>query len=239
MITKDDVIQYYADKSNGVHRYNTEAFFELEAKEKLFHMGAAESILDFGCGTADLLAYYAPHYAVVLGVDLSDNMVARANQRLAKFGFAHARARQADETTVWAIDPTLHFDVITSAGVMQYLSEAQIASFLAHAKERLTDAGRITMFDLVDPRLYWLMKYGWFRNQPLKAADLVSAAGTTGRIWARKAVRALSRKAEDHIGFSHHPAAIESLASREGFSVQIVRSMYYEYRYHVLLRPNR
>ena len=237
MISKDDVIRYYADKANGVHRYNTEEFFELEAREKLFHMGPGEALLDFGCGTGDLLAYYAAQFGSMLGVDISDNMVQRARQRLDGFGLQHVEVAQADEGKVWDVVGGRRFDVITSAGVMQYLSGEQIAAFLTAARQRLTAGGRVTMFDLVDPRLYWLFKYGWFRDRPLDAGAAASAIAQSGRVLARKLLRALSGRAEDHIGFTHHPVVVQMAAERTGFRCRIVCSMYYEYRYHALLTP--
>jgi cyclopropane-fatty-acyl-phospholipid synthase len=237
MITKEAVIEYYADKANGVHRFNTEEFFELEAREKLFHMGSGQALLDFGCGSGDLLAYYAPQFGSMLGVDLSDNMVRRARQRLDRFGLQHVQVAQADEGKVWEVAGDRRFDVITSAGVMQYLSGEQIAAFLTAARPRLAAGGRVTMFDLVDPRLYWLLKYGWFRDRPLNPWLVVSAVARTGRIWTRKLVRRLSGRAEDHIGYTHHPLVVQRAAEQTGYRCRIVCSMFYEYRYHALLTP--
>jgi cyclopropane-fatty-acyl-phospholipid synthase len=237
MITKDDVKIYYSDKVNGVHRYNTEEFFEFEAREKLFHMSSGGALLDFGCGTGDLLAYYAPQFTTMLGVDISANMVRRARQRLDAFDLHHVAVEQADEDQVWKVIGDRRFDVITSAGVMQYLSGEQIYAFLAEARTRLTPGGRVTFFDLLDPRLYWLIKYGWFCERPLDAWLIAKALKTTGRTLARKVVRRLSGRAEDHIGYAHHPIVVQRAAEQAGFSCRIVCSMYYEYRYHALLTP--
>lgn len=51
--------RYWADQTDGGHRTSAEDFLRLEADEKLFHLGEGDSLLDFGCGSADLLAYFA------------------------------------------------------------------------------------------------------------------------------------------------------------------------------------
>jgi len=235
MITKEAIVHFYSDKTNGIHRFNDEGFYQLEAREKLFHMGSGASLLDFGCGSADLLVYYAPHFERMLGCDISDNMVTRARGRLAQFAITNASVEQADEIAVWRLVAGQRFDFITSAGVMQYLSESQIRLFLGRARDHLNLKGRITLFDLVDPRVYWLAKYGWFQAQPMGLRAMGSGLKQSSKIVLRKLIRSLANRPEDHMGFSHHPSHIEAVAQAEGYRVRFVRSMYYEYRYHALL----
>lgn len=237
MITKSAIIDFYADKANGVHRCNTEEFFKREAEEKLFHMGSGSSLFDFGCGTGDLLVYYATAFQSMSGVDISANMVQRARRRLDEFGLESVTVAQADEAEVWRVVGHSKFDVITSAGVMQYLSVSQIEEFLRSARMRLLPGGRIVMFDLVDPRLYWLFKYGWFNERPLDPKLFVHSLTQTGRVLVRKLLRSLARRPEDHMGYSHHPVVVQRVAESNGFQCRIVCSMYYEYRYHALLTP--
>ena len=237
MITKSDIINFYADNTNGSHRYNTEEFFKLEAKEKLFHMGSGTSLFDFGCGTGDLLVYYSTAFQCMSGVDISANMVQRARRRLDEFGLESVTVAQADETDVWSVVGDSRFEVITSAGVMQYLSVSQIEEFLRSARMRLLPGGRIAMFDFVDPRLYWLFKYGWFNERPLEFKLVLQSLIQTGRVLVRKLLRSLAGRPEDHIGYSHHPVVVQRAAERNGFQCRIVCSMYYECRYHALLTP--
>jgi cyclopropane fatty-acyl-phospholipid synthase-like methyltransferase len=171
------------------------------------------------------------------GVDISANMVQRARQRLDEFGLESVNVAQADEANVWSVVGDSKFDVITSAGVMQYLSVSQMEGFLGSARMHLLPGGRIAMFDLVDPRLYWLFKYGWFNERPLDPMLVVRSLMKTGRVLGRKLLRSLAGRPEDHMGFSHHPVVVQRAAERNGFQCRIVCSMYYEYRYHALLIP--
>ena len=45
-------------KSIG-HRCSSEGFLAMEAREKLYHLDGGSTLLDFGCGAAELLTYYA------------------------------------------------------------------------------------------------------------------------------------------------------------------------------------
>jgi cyclopropane-fatty-acyl-phospholipid synthase len=238
MTRREDVIALYARQVNGVHRYNTEEFYQLEAREKLFHLGSGASALDFGCGSADLLAYYAPQFDTLVGVDISDMMLARTAERLRQMGVANVTLRQADDLTVWPWLAERRFDVITSAAVMQYFSPPQIGAFLANAHAHVAPGGRVVMFDLVDPRVYWPFKYGWFSAKPMNAAQVVHALARSVKMLALGLAKALGmRPRADLMGAAHHPAVIKAQAEAAGYSVNFVRSIYYEYRYHALLTP--
>lgn len=238
MISRQDVIALYANQVNGVHRHNTEEFYQLEAREKVYHMGPGATALDFGCGTADLLAYYARHFETMVGVDISDNMLRHAAARLERFGVRNVTLQQADDLSVWPWLGERRFDVITSAAVMQYFSSAQISEFLKNAKPHLAPGGRIVMFDIVDPRMYWLFKYGWATPQPITAGGVARALARTSKMLAVSLLKALRlRPRADLMGYTHHPGSITAQAAQAGYDVAFVRSMYYEYRYHALLTP--
>ena len=235
-MSKEEIIAYFSAQANGVHRYNNEEFFEREAQEKIFHIGAAKDILDFGCGTGDLLAYFAKQYVTVVGADISEPSVVRARERLAQFGAENAEVFCADENTLWQHLNGRHFDAIVSAAVMQYLSESQLGALLRNAHAYLAPAGRIIMFDVIDPRLYWVVKYGWFRDGPVNLGYVLGGANRSLRILLRKFVRGIAGKPEDYMGRAHFPNTLERVAKEEGFSFTVIRSMYYEYRYHALMQ---
>lgn len=238
MSDTEKVRKYYSDKTSGLHRESTEHFYALEAQEKLFHLGKGETLLDFGCGSADLLSYYSREFKSLAGVDVSENMLSHAVKRLESFAAKNVELICADDINVWDKLGERRFEVITAAGVVQYLSYSQIDAFLRQSLLHLSPGGRIAFFDLIDPRLYWLVKYGFFAEGPLRPSDLLRIPVRFARIAASGVVAAISGKPRGgFIGHAHHPALIRKRARDLNLACRIVRSMYYEYRYHALLTP--
>ena len=231
--------RFYVDATSGLHRENTEEFFAREAAEKLFHLGKGSSILDFGCGSADLTVYYTKRFGRVVAADLSANMLERARKRAAEFDAAHVVFLHADDATVWDRLGGERFDVITTAGVMQHLSPAEVESFTRRALGSLNDGGRIVHFDIPDPRIYLLVRLGFFDPTAWRWRDLPRSLYLLAKLLGRRALDAFRGHPTDIMGYQHHPATIRNIASRCGFHAETVSSMYYEYRYHAMLRPAR
>src|SRR5688572_15192321 len=161
------VKKFYSDKASGLHRQNTEEFFAKEAREKLFHLGSAGSVLDFGCGTADLLVYYAKAFPSVVGVDFSENMIARARTRVASFGANNVELLCADDRAVWPLLAGKRFDLITTAGVIQHLSPERLEKFIVACVAHLNEGGRMVFFDAPDWRLYLVFELGLWGHEKL------------------------------------------------------------------------
>ena len=140
---------YWKNKENGGHRWQEESFLKKEAAEKLYHLSDGDSLLDFGCGSADLLAYYAQQYSYTVGVDFSQSMLDNARIRLDSFGCGNTELVQADDNTIWE-KVSGCFDRITASGVVQYLTMAQVDSFINAASKRLNPGGKIVLFDVID-----------------------------------------------------------------------------------------
>jgi cyclopropane-fatty-acyl-phospholipid synthase len=228
--------KFFAAASSGLHRYSTEEFLEKEAREKLFHLGSANRILDFGCGTADLTVYYARSFTEVIAVDASEQMLARARERAARFGVENIRFLHADDHTLWPQLGGLQFDVITTAAVLQFLAPAEIAAFNRDAAAHVYPSGRIVHFDISDPRIYLLVRLGAFGQKPWTLAQLPRFVGATARFAGRKLVDALVGRPTDVMGYQHHPSVLQAAAEQCGLEAEFVSSMYYEYRYHVINR---
>ena len=228
--------RFYSSATSGLHRENTEEFFEREAAEKLFHLGEGDGLLDFGCGTADLTVYYTRRFCRIVGVDFSANMLDRARVRAAAFGASDLRFIQADDKSVWEKLGGECFDAVTTAGVMQHLSPADVETFTRRALEFLTDQGRIIYFDIPDPRIYLLVRLGAFGPRPWRWRDLPRSLYLLGKLIARRMFDAWRGHPTDIMGYQHHPAALRDIAVRCGLSAEVVSSMYYEYRYHLILR---
>lgn len=220
---------YWAKRNEGGHRSQNEGFLAKEAAEKLFHLGTGGALLDFGCGSADLLVYYAASFTRAVGADFSPAMLAAARER----SVAHDRALElveADDVSVW--DRVAgSFDRITTAGVVQYLTTEQLTQFLRSARTRLNAGGKVVLFDVIDPRIHTLSELDLFAPRSTGARVRHAVAYGVGQVASR--LRGTTRE----LGHRYPPYELVRIAEICGFRVEIVWSMYYEYRFHALLDP--
>lgn len=222
---------FFKDKKSGGHRYSSEEFLAMEAREKLFHLNGGKQLLDFGCGAAELLTYYSPQYEKLVGVDFSQSMLNEASKRIREKSCENIDLILANHKTLWEKLDSSKFDRITAAGVIQYLTLQEIDDFLYNASKHLNDKGKIVLFDILDPRLYPLWKFGLFtRNAGIK--KLLYRAACDFRTIT---VATLKNRPKDVHGFSHNPYEVEKIANKNGFEMRCVQSMYYEYKYHAII----
>jgi cyclopropane-fatty-acyl-phospholipid synthase len=222
--------QYWSKKERPGHRQDTEAFYERLAREQSFHLYGGHSLLDFGCGSADVLLYHARTFPRVVGVDFSDKMLAKGRKRLNCHGMDHVDLLHADDKTVWNL---LHekFDRITASGVIQYFDIDQIGAFLKGATDHLNAGGKIIFFDIVDPWIFPLFEIGLVGPEK---KNLRRALKNLLRINIAKLSRKLKGLPATEMGTTHDPKRIMKMAQRLGLTPEYVSSMHYEYRYHLI-----
>jgi cyclopropane fatty-acyl-phospholipid synthase-like methyltransferase len=222
--------EFFADKRSGGHRFSTDEFLAMEAREKLFHLDGGKTLLDFGCGAGELLVYYASEYEQATGVDFSPSMLDEASRKIKERKCENITLILADHNTVWnKLDSS--FDRITAAGVFQYLTYQEIDEFISNASNYLNKEGKIVLFDLLDPRLYPLWRIGLF-TEDKRCWKLMCKAvcGVKNTIST-----SLKNKPRNILGYSHNPNIIKKIANKNGFEMICVQSMYYEYKYHAII----
>jgi cyclopropane-fatty-acyl-phospholipid synthase len=227
---KDLWVEFFANRRDGGHRFSTEEFISMEAKEKLFHLDGGKKLLDFGCGAGELLIHYASKYEKAVGVDFSASMLDEASKKIREKQCGNILLIQADDKTVWD-KLEYSFDRITAAGVIQYLTLQEIDNFIINSSSYLNKNGKIVFFDILDPRLYPLWKIGLLSQD----ADFWKVTRKVGFEFWKMISATLNNRPKNAIGFAYKPDAIVKIADKRGFKTTIVQSMYYEYRYHAIM----
>lgn len=221
---------FWSAQSSGIHRFETEDFLQREAREKLLHMPAGGRLLDFGCGSADLLVYYADAFTSIVGADYSPSMLAKARERLQRFGIRTIELVEADDRSVWDLGLGT-FDCITADGVVQYLNRRQLERFVQRAAGALAPGGAICLFGVLDPLQLLLWEGGWFRTN-VRLLERIVGVGRAAMVQAAR--RMLGR--QRGFGIAYSPDCFVDIAGQSNLRIEFARSVYYEYRYHVLLR---
>ena len=126
--------EYWSSQSNAHPRFQTEDFFKKKAEEQLFYLNGGESLLDFGCGSADLLAYIAKEYKTVVGADFSQSMLLKARERLSNFDINNVLLILADDATIWG-NLSSGFDRIITTAVVQDLNLDQLENFIFNSSK--------------------------------------------------------------------------------------------------------
>jgi cyclopropane-fatty-acyl-phospholipid synthase len=223
---------WYSDKTHGGHRQQTEDFLAKEAREKLYHLRGGESLLDFGCGSAELLVYYTKKYSNIVGADFSKSLLENAKKRIDAFNCADKIILvEADDTNIWQKMPQ-NFDEITSCGVIQHFNYEQIDRFIEMASQRLNANGRIVLFDIMESRIFYLVELGLFSKAKISKMKILKRMVVH---FLSKKYRMLKGLPSSIQGDAYQFEEIERIAGKYGLSVEIVWSMYYEYRYHAIL----
>jgi len=135
------------------------SIIEKEVRERLLLLDGGESLLDFGCGTGEILIHIAPHYPRVIGADISLSMLEQARLKFQQGACQDIRLLCADEQSLWTkIDES--FDRITSTQVVQHMDPEQVDHFITQAADHLNTGGRIVLFDMVHPHYLTFHKLG-------------------------------------------------------------------------------
>ena len=225
--------QYWADKNNPQHRYESEEFYCKLANEHLYHMGGGRRLLDFGCGSASLLVYYSRSYQYLVGADFSENMIKAARDRVELKKIKNIELVHADDKQIWN-HLKEKFDGISCSGVIQYLDLPQIEYLIQQGKQWINEGGKICFFDVIDPRIYHLWMSGVLKGQKSNIFNMIFKLS---KLMARNKLRKWKGLPVDHTGVGYHPNTLKSIAGAHGLEMEYVCSMYYEYRYHCIFTP--
>ena len=102
--------------------------------------GPNARVLDLGCGIGRVMTYLAPHCAELVGVDVSNRMLARARTRLA--GIAKARLLRVSGRDLQPL-PDAYFDFAFAFQVFHHLEREDTLRYLAELHRVLKPGGRV------------------------------------------------------------------------------------------------
>lgn len=236
---------YWQTKTTSGHRTEDPAFYQRKATEQAALMlpdERARPSLDLGCGAGELLEHLQHHVNVVAGLDYSDSMLQAARQRL---GESSIRLTNSDlfDYLPTAAEPNW----MTTGAVNQYLDWQQTRRFLQLFRDN-PSARSLFLFDCVDPVRYAVLPFGpsYLPRRPALRprwrAGLMSLYREARRVatgvelilglFDRRGVL-LNR---GRMGFGYHPCHWRELIEPLDLECEIVSSLLYEYRFHVIVR---
>lgn len=124
-------------------------------------------VLEAGVGTGLSLGYY-PKHAEVYGVDLSEDMLRRAQEKVDRRGLSHVKSLQVMDVTHLAF-PDETFDAVTAQFIITLVPEPEVA--LAELARVLKPGGEIVLAN------HWGQPSGPIAALEELAAPLVKAIG--------------------------------------------------------------
>ena len=129
------------------------------------------------------------------------------------------------------------FDAITMGGVAQYLASYEIAAFVMRASKRLKPGGRIAIFDIIHSRKAVLRMMGLGRHKEVPSGfEIVMRSGVVFARWAAWPLIAKGRTFHPD-GHMYAPEFFAAIAKENGMKIDMPMSMYYDYRFHAVMKP--
>lgn len=100
---------------------------------------AARRALEIGCGPGRLMRPMSRHFGEIHGIDVSDEMIAQAQAKLADIPWAHAHTASGSDLVQF---PSDHFDFVWSYAVFQHIPSADVVfSYLRETVRVLRPGG--------------------------------------------------------------------------------------------------
>lgn len=133
---------------------------------KLLHLSAGDCVVDLGCGTGlnfPLVEEQIGEQGRLIGVDLSSEMLACAEDRARQAGWSNVELVQSDMVSY---DFSESVNGVLSTGALGYVPEYD--KVIERASHALVPGGRLVIWDLKQPERWpsWLLKLFFVLGRP-------------------------------------------------------------------------
>ena len=130
-------------------------------------------VLEIGCGTGTLAALMTSRGAQVVGIDISEGMLAAARKNAPDAEFIHMTATEIDR-----LGPE-RFDRIVATLSFSELSKDELYHVLRAASDALKPGGMLVTVDEVPPARWWKRVLACFIRWPLAVLTFLLTRTTT------------------------------------------------------------
>lgn len=96
MITERDFWNHRSQNYDEQIGPQYERAYQLTAERTLAYLKPEDRVLDFACGTGIVTLEEAPHVKYIRAIDISDEMAAKAKQKMIDHGVTNVEVTQTD-----------------------------------------------------------------------------------------------------------------------------------------------
>ncbi|MGV8108372.1 class I SAM-dependent methyltransferase [Methanospirillum sp.] len=223
--------EYWATKSSPGNRRDDNEFCQKKINEVLLHIKRGGIILDYGCGNCNQTKFLSPHFDRIIASDLSECMLVEAKKEVEFSGIKNIIHLQADEDTVWE-KIKQKVNGIISTGVIQYFQSQQLEKFIEKCVSNTTDDGFIVFFDVINPLKFLFFRYNLVNNR----GSLINFVRCIIHATYLYFLEHNPEKNLGEIGYGYYPEYFIKICMKNNLNIEVVSSIYYEYRYHVIIK---
>lgn len=228
---------FWDSKSKPLNAFDSEEWHKKYAAEIRFHLQKCQTIVDAGCGNADILLELAPFFLRLYGIDYSTSMVEESRKKISGKGITNVQLFQSDILDIDTIIPS-KVDAIMCTGVVQYLDKLQLRDFVSKSGKVLNEGGRILLLNILDAKCFDLYSIQFYREEAtIGFTRMISQYLRMKFYLFRKKLRNPSFVYDGGLGYWYSVRDIREIAESARLNCDICYSMFppYGYRFHAIL----
>jgi ubiquinone/menaquinone biosynthesis C-methylase UbiE len=222
---------FYEGRTDAGHRHSGEAWFARYAQELLALIPHGGTLLDVGCGSCQITTHLAAAFDRVVGIDLSDSMLAAGRRRAELLGTPNLSLFRGDAAQFPA--EVEQAEVILANYMIQYLDKASLRSHLSECLRVLSTGGTICWGLVPNANLRRLWYLGALTNPRPPLRRMIRRYAGIQLNWWKAQLR--GNTLWDEIGLWFTQEELRSMAEEMGLAVEFRNSWFYEYRFTALL----